>query len=517
MPGRGDGTFEVGLRYSVLGSPSKILVGDLDGDAKRDLVVVSYDGAVNTGPGSVSVLHNDGAGTFSRTGDYAVGRTSFSPTALAALGDLNGDRKPDVVVDNPVDGSVSILVNNGDGTFAPKVDYPIGTIGGIASSLLLRDVNGDGKGDLVLARRMANVVSILLNNGDGTFAAKVDYPASLQAGSVVVEDLNGDGRPELVVLTGTTVTVFLNVINGAFVRGDQLAVGPQAREVAIGDVDGDGKKDLVVAGTDVGVLLGNGTGTFAPRVDYPGGDGALVLADLNGDGRNDVALVGPIVTVLLNAGAGALAPGVGYPGFGLGASGPVAVEDMNGDGRPDLVMGAVVLANTGAGAFGEPAMYSGIGTDTSSSSFGGGAHGRRSPISTATGDPTSFAWSSSASRCCSIAAPSARGLDDPRLPGPRDTESRRLPLARGVARRPCPARRRRGAEGARRVRRRDRRRWRAGVLGLATALRATVRRRRGGSVHDREGEQDGEEWKAFFLAPLGGPGSLGVAFGVERW
>ncbi len=114
-------------------------------------------------------------------------------SVLAA--DLDGDGDFDLAVENLTGHTVSILKNNGDGTFAAKVDYATG----IASSVFAADLDGDGYRDLTVPNFQASTVSILKNNGDGTFAAKVDYGAGLTPYSVFAADLDGDGDFDLAV------------------------------------------------------------------------------------------------------------------------------------------------------------------------------------------------------------------------------------------------------------------------------------------------------------------------------
>jgi hypothetical protein len=253
--------------------------------------------------------------------DYEVGT---GPLA-AALADVNGDGKADVATANLWAGSLSVLLNKGDGTLATAVSYSAGRPFDVA----LRDVDGDSAPDLVFTNDEAAVVSVLTNRGDGTFGSRRDYATGSGPGDLEVGDLNGDGRPDLATANGdaSTVSVLLN-------RGDSFET---AREntgaggfpsLALGDVDGDGKQDLVTAGDEGAIVLLNRGATFEAKGASMGG---VSLADLNADGRPD--LVGSSA-VAVNLGNGTFGPEVAYPG---GAT--IAVGDLNGDGRPDLVNG----------------------------------------------------------------------------------------------------------------------------------------------------------------------------------
>jgi hypothetical protein len=203
--------------------------------------------------------------------------------------------------------------------FAPAVAYNSGGLG--AQSITVADVNGDGKPDLVLANYCATTfgdcsngasVGVLLGDGDGTFQTAVPYSSGgVEAYSIAVADVNGDGKPDLLVLnwcadssceTGSSVGVLLGNGDGTF----QTAVpynsgGFNAPSIAVADVNGDGKPDLLVANnvvinnnsyySAVNVLLGNGDGTFQTAVPYnSGGNGStsVAVADVNGDGKPDL-------------------------------------------------------------------------------------------------------------------------------------------------------------------------------------------------------------------------------------
>ncbi len=292
---------------------------------------------------------------------FEVGRAPVS----VAMGDVSMDGKPDLVTANFGAGTVSVLLGNGDGTFQPKADF--GTRGS-PQCVAIGDVNGDGQPDLVTAEFYSDgSVSVLLGHGDGTFLSKVDYATGIEPSSVAIGDVNGDGKPDLV--TGSlsevsnTVSVLLGNGDGTFQPKVDYGAGFGPRWVAIGDVSGDGKSDLVVANVvdnTVSVLLGNGDGTFLTKVDYGAGIRPLSVAigDVSGDGKSDlVATNGDdnTVSVLLGNGDGTFQAKVDY-GTGINPA-SVAIGDVSGDGKPDVVAvnsvgsTASVLLGNGDGTF----------------------------------------------------------------------------------------------------------------------------------------------------------------------
>jgi hypothetical protein len=222
---------------------------------------------------------------------------------------------------------VSVLLGNGDGTFAGKVGYQAGTV---PASVALGDLNGDGRIDIAVANsdESDSTVSVLLGIGDGTFVAKTDYGAGGWPNSVVVGDLNGDGVADLataIVTVTEDVPTTYSVDVGLGQRGGTLASFTKyptagfARVIAISDLNGDGRPDLALAKeTSVGVMLGRGDGTFEKLVASPVTAKITTLSfgvgDLNGDGTPDLALAtGAIgscadkINVLLGKGDGTFA------------------------------------------------------------------------------------------------------------------------------------------------------------------------------------------------------------------
>jgi hypothetical protein len=305
----GDGTFQTAATYGSGGlNPDSVVIADVNGDGKPDIVVANLNFA------SVGVLLGNGDGTFRPAVTYGAGMRAMS----VAVADVNGDGKPDLLVANQ-DGNAGVLLGNGDGTFQTVVTYGAGGAG--SSSVAVADVNGDGKPDLVVANYFSNSVGVLLGNGDGTFQTAATYGSGgLNPDSVAIADVNGDGKPDIVVANYfSSVGVLLGNGDGTFQTavtyssGSLGVIGPVS--VAVADVNGDGKPDLLVAnifadwpnnenGT-VGVLLGNGDGTFQPAVTYNSGGTfaeSVAVADVNGDGKPDllVANGSGSVGVLLN-------------------------------------------------------------------------------------------------------------------------------------------------------------------------------------------------------------------------
>jgi hypothetical protein len=354
-----------------------VAVADLNGDGRVDLVVANRN--EGAGDGSVGVLLGNGDGTFQPAVTYDSGAT-FSDFVL--LADMNSDGKPDIVVVNTgggknSDGSVGVLMGNGDGTFGPAATYDSGGQGPV--SVAVADINLDGKPDLLVANGCFGInctsgpwVGVLMGNGDGTLQPVVTYDTGgLMPTAVIAADINGDGRPDMLVtnlypssVNPISVGVRLGNGDGTFQSEVFYRTGSTggATSVAVADVNLDGKPDLLVVnyGGRVGVLLGNGDGTFqASRTYRSGGSNnggpGLVVADVNGDGKPDLLVAdyaplnsGGALDVLLGNGDGTFEAVVSYPSGGYGAQ-SVAVADLNSDGKPD-----VVVANTDSSIFGGP-------------------------------------------------------------------------------------------------------------------------------------------------------------------
>ena len=346
--GNGDGTFGARTDFGAGPDPAAIAIADVNRDGKLDLVVVNETTAEVPAGGSfvngtVSVLLGNGDGTFGPKTDFGTGKLPIS----VGIGDLDGDGDLDLVVGNSYSHTVSVLLGNGDGGFAPKSD--LGIPGG---SVALADLNADGKPDLVVG---SGGIAILLGNGDGTFGPRTDY----EGGPLVsVGDMNSDGKPDLVAGTGgnaSTVSVRLGNGDGTFGAKQDFLLGTHyVRLVAIADLNGDGAPDVV---TDKSVLLGRGDGTLGPEIPFmTAGASAIAVSDLNADGKTDITATGYfVVSVLLGNGDGTFGAKTEFPAGADPTS--VTIAQLNADGKPDLALSDIdenavsVLLGNGDGTF----------------------------------------------------------------------------------------------------------------------------------------------------------------------
>jgi Bacterial Ig-like domain (group 3)/FG-GAP-like repeat/FG-GAP repeat len=270
--GNGDGTFQAGLTfatelggvYATLG----IVAGDFNGDGHPDLAVVNQ---TNSGAnGDVGILLNDAQGHGSFT--LAPANPPLSvPTQDLTAADLNGDKKLDVIVplfgtgntSTTAGKAVAVLLGKGDGTFTAQPDFQL--VNGSSTfyqpvDAAIGDLNGDGKPDLIVGTddqvfASANQgIVVALGNGDGTFQTPNLYPSSFQGGpdpiGVQLIDLDGDRHLDVITANykNGTVAVLYGKGDGTLFNPTEYVSNLEPFGIALADVNGDGAIDVITSG-----------------------------------------------------------------------------------------------------------------------------------------------------------------------------------------------------------------------------------------------------------------------------
>jgi hypothetical protein len=308
--GNGDGTFAspIMTQVNVVGTLLSVVAGDFNGDGKLDLAVGNGLGNYGNSVNSVEVLLGNGDGTFGSQTTYATDDGDMT------VADFNLDGIPDLVIVHAQ--TFGIFLGKGDGTFSGPVEY---SAGGTPSTVAVGDVNGDGKPDLVTivptANTQGSLIVVLIGNGDGTFSAPNSYSLFGSTSveefdqAIVLADFNGDGKLDLAIAGNFAHGVWLCLGNGdgTFAPVVPFNAGIQDEGsgggIAAVDVNGDQKLDIVAdfslrsplgygLGNELQTFYGNGNGAFQPVeiLAPPLTDNLykLVPADFNGDGRVDL-------------------------------------------------------------------------------------------------------------------------------------------------------------------------------------------------------------------------------------
>jgi hypothetical protein len=305
--GDGTGAFvqAAGSPVAASGGPIYVATGDFDADGRTDLATA------NISPGSVGIFVGTGNGGFAAALGSPYSTGGNFPQGLA-VGDLNADGRLDVAVANHMSSTISVLLgsgSNGNVGFLQAVGSPFPSANGVAAangpaSIAIGDINGDGKPDLATANDSSSNSSVFLGNGLGRFVHMAGSPFSTGTGplGVAVGDLNGDGLDDVALAARDAAPLGNGAVDVLLSTGNGLAAGPVVAvskpvSVLMEDLNGDGRLDLAATnflspgGTTVALNTAAAVLSPAPSaltfgeqpVSTIGDSHGLVLSNTGGD------------------------------------------------------------------------------------------------------------------------------------------------------------------------------------------------------------------------------------------
>jgi len=288
----GAGMFGTSTSFDVAKSPESVVVGDFNGDGRPDIATATQKNSMV----SILLRANTQSVSFEAVKNFSVGETPMS----IAIGDINGDNKPDLVTGNYDSGNISVLMGKeGERVFESAQNFGVGEH---PAAVVIVDINGDGKLDIITANAEKNAISILLGTGNMTplFEETKTFPVGIDPQSIAMGDFNGDSKLDLATanFSGSNVSILLGtgISTQLFEKKADFQVDGKTNAIAVGDFNRDGKPDLATANkgnNTVSILLGTKTGLFRKAITYKidgKGPGAIVISDFNGDNKPDLAV-----------------------------------------------------------------------------------------------------------------------------------------------------------------------------------------------------------------------------------
>ena len=340
---------------AVGSSPRSVRMGDIDSDAKLDLVVA------NASSMTVSTLRNtssSGSISFATSIDVSFPSTS----RMAVIEDLDVDGKLDLAVLNSTQYTIWVLKNI---TTSSSINFLVASsfsAGTIPTSVAIGDLDGDGKADMAVTNQSSNNVSVFLNTSSSSASfTRTDFSVGNLPTSVAMADLDGDGKLDMAVTNNSsnTVSVLVNTSSTgsiSFATATNFSVSTGPVTLAIGDLDGDGKSDLVVANfssNNISVLRNTSTGylSFSSPTNFSVGTSPINVAigDIDGDGKFDVAVANQNsanISVLRNTSSSSSISFASTTNFSVPiVPRSIAIGDLDGDSKPDLSIATASSSN----------------------------------------------------------------------------------------------------------------------------------------------------------------------------
>ena len=373
LPAYPNGTF-FNLTTYITGAetfPYAAVIGDFNHDNQLDIGVVNY------GTNELLILIKYSTVYTATQTRFPVGRNS-DPQSLA-IGDFNNDACLDIVVPQYTADGIAILLGDGNGSFATNISYTI-TSGSGPYSICTGDYNNDNNTDIAVANYGSSTIGILFGYGNGSLSSMITYSTGYQTFPIFIttDDFNNDNILDLVVANFRidNVGVFLGYRNGTFANfvTYSTGIGSDPTAITIGDFNNDTHLDLAVANSEnsnIGILFGNGDGTFDKVITYSTGfeshPDSIVSGDLNNDHLLDIIIAdssSDYVAVLYGSLNGIFNKPILYTDASFANPSGLALGDVNYDNNLDIIItnfgtdNVAILTGNGNGSFSLGRLYS---------------------------------------------------------------------------------------------------------------------------------------------------------------
>jgi hypothetical protein len=282
----GNNKFVDPIQHSTPNDISAVIVADIDDDNDLDIIV----GLKFNSNYSVQILFNNGIGSFDQT--IGLIASVIQPLSSIVVADINDDGKSDIIISIPDENIIGIYLNKGDRIFDDMTTYPMDKF---PMSVYATDLNNDNKPDIIVANAKSNSISILFNQGDGTFPDPINYIVGTGPIFVTAADLNHDNQSDIILVNyfSNNIVIYLNNGSNNFTYYTNFSAQANPLSVALNDYNSDGSIDIIVPNyhsNNIQVFFNDGTGIFSQSTTYNTypQPRPVAAADMNNDNKPDI-------------------------------------------------------------------------------------------------------------------------------------------------------------------------------------------------------------------------------------